>query len=52
MLRVRATGGAVLLIVGVVGAYIVFKAVNAYKDYQINKGLRTGRVNFEGDDGL
>lgn len=45
-------GGAVLLIVGVIGAYVVFKAVNAYKDYQINKGLRTGRVNFGGDDGL
>jgi hypothetical protein len=52
MLCVRATGGAVLLIVGVIGAYVVFKAVNAYKDYQINKGLRTGRVNFGGDDGL
>lgn len=44
------TGGAVLLIVGVMAAYGVFKGMDYYKSWKINKGLQQGQVNFDHDD--
>jgi hypothetical protein len=35
----------VALVVGVLGAYVLFKGVAAYKTYRINKSLNIGRVN-------
>lgn len=39
-------GGVVLLLVGVLAAIALSKAISAYKTRQINKGLRIGQVNF------
>lgn len=39
-------GGVVLLLVGVLAAIALSKAISAYKTRQINKSLRIGQVNF------
>jgi hypothetical protein len=40
----------VALVVGVLGAYALFKGMAAYKTYRINKSLNIGRVNFGLED--